>query len=88
MYDLKTIQGKGSVNSRLIESMGQSDHILLNMATEYNGRYLASDIKSYFEMNSHAIEVLIFKGNKIISVKRGLVANPMFNRIFRRLFEK
>ena len=35
-----------------------------------------------------AIEVLIFKGNKSIPVKRGLACNPDFNRIFRKLYEK
>lgn len=88
MYDLKTIYGQGSVSSRLIESMGQTNHILLNFATDYNARLLASDIKAYFEMNANALEVLIFKGNKILSIKRGLVLNPGFNRLFRRMFEK
>ena len=46
MYDLKTIQGSNSVGTRLLESIGQSNRILLNMATTYNARYLASDIKS------------------------------------------
>jgi len=46
MYDLKTIQGKGSVFSRLVESIGQVNHVLLNMATDYDSRLLASDIKA------------------------------------------
>jgi hypothetical protein len=58
------------------------------MLTDYNARLLASDIKSYFESSRDAIEVLIFKGNKIITVKRGLACNPGFNRIFRKLYEK
>ena len=41
MYDLKTIQGRSSIINRLIESIGQSNHILLNMATDYNARLLA-----------------------------------------------
>ena len=58
------------------------------MTDDYNARLLASDIKTYFENNPYAIEVLIFKGNKVISVKRGLVVNKTFNRIFRKLYEK
>ena len=38
--------------------------------------------------NPKAIEVLIFKGNKVISVKRGLAENKTSNRIFRKLSEK
>lgn len=88
MYDLKTISGKGSVESQLIYSFGQTNRVLLNMTSDYNARLLASDIKSYFEANRDAIEVLIFKGNKAIAIKRGLATNPDFNRIFRRLYEK
>ena len=80
--------GKSSVSTRLMESIGQTNHVLLNMLTDYNARLLASDIKTYFESNRDAIEVLIFKGNKIFTVKRGLACNPSFNRIFRKLYEK
>jgi hypothetical protein len=88
LYDLKTIQGKASVSNRLTESIGQTNRVLLNMTTDYNARLLASDIKSFFEKSGDAIEVLIFKGNKAISIKRGLVQNPVFNKLFRRLYEK
>ena len=88
LYDLKTVHGKGSVGSQLIDSIGQTNRVLLNMTTDYNARLLASDIKTYFESNRDAIEVLIFKGNKTITVKRGLACNQSFNRIFRKLYEK
>ncbi len=88
MYDLKTVYGKGSVETQLSDSFGQTNRVLLNMATDYNARLLASDIKAYFESNHDAVEVLIFKGSKAITVKRGLAANPEFNRIFRKLYEK
>ena len=35
MYDLKTISGKGSVDSRLSESMGQTNRVVLNISTDY-----------------------------------------------------
>ena len=88
LYDLKTIHGKGSAGTRMIESIGQANRVLLNMTSDYNARLLASDIKTYFEKNANAVEVLIFKGNKVISVKRGLVENKAFNRIFRKQYEK
>ena len=88
MYDLKTIIGKSSVINRLRESIGQTNRVLLNMATDYNSRLLASDIKAYFEENASANEVMIFKGNKLLLVNRGLVRNTMFNRIFRKMYEK
>ena len=88
LYDLKTIQGKASVSNRLNESIGQTNRVLLNMTTDYNARLLASDIKSFFEKSRDAIEVLVFKGNKTISIKRGLVQNSAFNRLFRKLYEK
>lgn len=88
LYDLKTIQGKSSAGTRLLESIGQSNRILLHMATDYNARILASDIKVYFESNSDAIEVMIFKGKKKLSVTKRFAMNPMFNRLFRRMYEK
>ena len=88
MYDLKTIQGKASVLNRMIESIGQTNHVLLNMTTNYNARLMASDLKAYFEMNRDAVEVLIFKSNKVISVKKGFATSCSFNRLFRKLYEK
>jgi len=88
MYDLKTVHGKSSVESQLTDSFGQTNRVLLNMATDYKARLLASDIKMYFESNRDAVEVLIFKGNKGITVKRGLATTPDFNRIFRKMYEK
>jgi len=88
LYDLKTVHGKSSVGTQLLDSIGQTNRVLLNMLTGYNARLLASDIRTYFESNREAIEVLVFKGNKIITVKRGLACNPSFNRIFRKQYEK
>ena len=88
LYDLKTVHGKSSVGTQLLDSIGQTNRVLLNMLTGYNARLLASDIRTYFESNREAIEVLVFKGNKIITIKRGLACNPSFNRIFRKQYEK
>ena len=88
MYDLKTIHGKSSVGMQLADSFGQTNRVLLNITSEYNARLLAADIKSYFEFNSHAVEVLIFKGKKMISVNRYTVQSPMFHRQFRKIYEK
>ena len=40
------------------------------------------------ETNQDAVEVLIFKGKKMISINRFDLRGPMFNRIFRRKYEK
>ena len=88
LYDLKTVHGKGSVGTQLFDSIGQTNRVLLNMTTDYNARLLSSEIKAYFEANEHAIEVLIFKGKKSISVSRWQVEAPRFNRFFRKKYEK
>ena len=88
MYDLKTIQGKASIINRLAESIGQTNHVLLNMATTYNGRLLATQIKRYFELNPQASEVLIFKGGQAISVKRGYALDKLFVLSFSRKYGK
>ena len=78
MYDLKTIQGKTSIMNRLIESIGQTNRVLLNMATTYNGRLLATQVRRYFEINPMASEVLIFKSGRAISIKRNYALDKKF----------
>ena len=88
MYDLKTVYGKGSVGTQLLDSIGQSNRILLNITSDYNARLLAADIRTYFEVNRKAVEVLLFKGKKTISVNRYVAQAPLFYRRFRKLYEK
>jgi len=88
LYDLKTVYGKGSVRTQLLDSIGQTNRVLLNMQTDYNARLLAADIKTYFETNQNALEVLIFKGKRVLPVNRIQVQSPDFNRVFRKRYEK
>ena len=88
MYDLKTIQGKSSVFNRLIESMGQTNHVLLHLNTDYNARLMGLQIRHYFETNPSAMEVLIFKGKSELSIHRRLTQNPLFLKQFKRMLEK
>lgn len=88
LYDLKTVHGKGSVGTQLLDSIGQTNRVLLNITTDYNTRLLASDIKKYFEVNPDAVEVLIFKGHKFFSVERTLTLSIQYHKIFRKRYEK
>ena len=88
LYDLKTIQGKSSVLNRLMESVGQANHILLNMATDYRGTVLARSIQKYFERNPDAIQVLVFKGSKVMSVTRKTLEDKNFVTTFAKLYHK
>ena len=88
VYDLKTIFGKASVAQDLIDSIGQCNSILINMTTDYNTRRLAYAIKSYFETNDEAKEILIFKGLKRIPIKRSLAFKPEFFAYFKKAYER
>ena len=88
MYDLKTISGKTSLGNRLMESIGQTNHVLINVCTQYSPRLMAKQIGKFFHENPSALEVLIFKGRKAISVKRKWVESPDFFATFRRLYDK
>lgn len=88
MYDLKTIQGKSSVMNRLMESIGQTTHVLLNMTTDYRAILLAICIKKYFETNPYAMEVLVYRGNKSILVKRSSTDRRDFLKTFEKLYNK
>lgn len=86
LFDLKTISGKSIVGSRLIESIDQANRVLLNMATNYNPSTLARNIKMYFEQSDEALEVLIFKGRKMISITRDLTQSPSYYNIFMKRY--
>jgi len=86
MFDLKTIQGKSSVMNRLLESVGQTNHVLLNMTTDYEPRLLAKDVQQYFETNKEAREVLIMKGNKFLSVSRRFVEGKDYIKMFMKRY--
>lgn len=86
MFDLKTIHGKSSVRNRLLESIGQTNHVLLNMNTHYNGGRLAAEIKAYFQINPQAVEVLIFKGKQVFTIKRKFALQKSFIVDFRKRY--
>ena len=88
MFDLKTIQGKSSVMNRLLESVGQTNHVLLNMTTNYRAISLASCIKKYFEINPNSMEILVFKGKKAILVKRNSTESKDFFKTFTKRYNK
>ena len=88
MYDLKTISGKASLLNRLMESIGQTNHVLINVRTAYNPRLMATQIRTYFQANPNAIEVLVYKGNKAIVITRRIASNPLFLIQFRRKYER
>ena len=87
-YDLKTISGKASVSNRLEESIDQSNRVLLNITTEYSPSSLARSIKQYFEHNNDALEVLVFKGGKSISVSREMSQSKSFYGLFMKKYSK
>lgn len=86
LFDLKTISGKSSASSRLMESIGQTNHVILNIIVNYNARQLAKDIQSYFETNREAREVLIMKGNKMLSVSRRFVEGKNYVKMFMKRY--
>ena len=88
MYDLKTISGKSSLENRLMESIGQTNHVLINVCSKYNPRLMATQIRYYFQVNPSSIEVLIYRGGKAIVVTRRIAENPLFLIQFQRKFVK
>ena len=58
------------------------------MTTDYNTRLMAADVRMYFETNPEALEVLIFKGRKMISIERFDALHSSFYRLFKKRYEK
>ncbi len=88
IYDLKTVIGKGSVDNRLSESIGQTNRVALNINTDYKAGKLARSIKTYFERYPNGLEILVFKRNKIISVTRQMVRDKNFIISFSKKYYK
>lgn len=88
LYDLKTVSGSASVGNRLKESIGQTNRVLLNVRCSYDARLMAMEIRHFFEYSFDAIEVLIFKGAKLISVTRRFALHPKFKQQFRCVYER
>ena len=88
LYELKTISGKSSVSHRLEVSYNQSDRVLLNLTIDYNQSSLARCIKHYFEHSNNALEVLVFKGGKSISISREMSQSKSFFSLFLKKYSK
>lgn len=88
MYDVKTISGTNSIGSRLFDSIGQSNSVILSINTTINPRLLSADLKKYFEATSEAKEVMILKGKKRIVVTREYALSNGFEARFRKDYAK
>ena len=88
LYDLKTISGKTSAENRLVGSIGQTNRVLLNITSNYNPGSLARSIKRYFENSSSALEVLVLKGRKTVSITRDLTLSPNYYQLFMKKYLK
>ena len=88
MFDLKTIVGRNSVGNRLKESIGQTNSVLLNLKCTYGIRNITDEIRHHFEVSPRAVEVLIFTGNKEISVKRNIARSKGFLKMMMNSFRR
>ena len=71
---------------QLYDSIGQSNRVLIHLTVNYKAGLLALSVKHYFEQNKEAIEVLIFKGRKVISVSRELSESKLFYGLFMKKY--
>lgn len=88
MFDLKTITGRNSVGNRLKESIGQTNSVLLNLKCTYGIRNITDEIRRHFEISPSAVEVLIFSGNKEISIKRNVATSKGFLKMMMNSFRR
>ena len=86
MFYFITITCKTSLGNRLVESVDQTNRVVVNVCTTYNPRLMATQIKNYFDTNPLAVEVLIYKGMKAISVTRRFTENPLYMFLFRQKY--
>lgn len=87
LYDVKTIEGKGSIGSRLTESVGQANRVILNIRSQYNPKDIAYEIRTFLEKNKEAREVIILKGNKALFVSPKMISKT-FDKDFVKRYNK
>ena len=76
-YELKTLVGTGSAESKLDKAATQCHRVLINVKSNYNARTLAGEIKTFMQ-DSDTIEVLVYRGIKSIAINRKLVKKKSF----------
>ncbi len=81
-YDVKTLTGLNSVDNRLLDSIGQSNRVILSIKSEYQARKLYDEIKSFFENNKKAQQVIIIVRNKEIILDREMMKESTFRRLY------
>ena len=81
-YDVKTLTGLNSVDNRLLDSIGQSNRVILSIRSEYQARKLYDEIKSFFENNKKAQQVIIIARNKEIILDREMMKESTFRRLY------
>ena len=64
----------------------QSNRVVLNMSTDYNPSSLARAIKMYFEHSKEALEVIVLKGKKKLSVTRDITLSADYYNTFMKRY--
>lgn len=86
IYDLKTISGEGSVSSRLDDSIGQSNNVILCFRVKYPYKTLCRQIKYHYENNIYSGEVkILYKGSERITLTRDNI-NDGLSKLLMNIF--
>ena len=87
-YRVYRVRFPGGLKPQLIDSIGQTNRVYINLTSNYPANRMANEIKKYFQANGDALEVLIAVGNKMISVERFMVSEKNYYKEFRKHIEK
>ncbi len=81
-YDVKTILGKNSVSNRLIESIEQSNRVILSIKNDYDARKLYKEVQRFFDNNTKAQQVIILIKNKEIVLNKEMMKESTFRHLY------
>ncbi len=82
LYEIKTINGVGSLESRLNKSATQSTNVILDVADIYESRIIAEELKRFYETHSHIKDIILFRGKREIHITRSDIQSERFIRNF------
>lgn len=81
-YEGKRIDGVSSMSNRLDESSKQARRVILDVVDGVKSRYIANEIKRFYEQYPETEDVILFKGSKLIRVSKNRISNKNYMRWF------
>ena len=87
-FEGKTSSGGKALETRLKEGMKQSNRIAINFIGTPNTNYLIEIVKNLFFCNTNLLELILFKGHRMITVTEKDCHAKTFEKTFKKIWNQ